>query len=152
MPTASGSIQAYSEIGKCVGLTRPVFGVRVLNNLTPFNTLPEMARVISSHLLLHNPRDPFHLLGYSFGGPLAYEVALELKRHGREVAFLGIIDQPPPWPSFGWPTRVRHFLRYIVPWAWRAARRIARSPNHRSKYSSAMTRALSGKNAFEYED
>ncbi|WP_425398165.1 amino acid adenylation domain-containing protein [Aeoliella sp.] len=38
---------------------------------------------------------PFRLLGYSFGGLLAYETAIQLQRRGHEVSFVGIIDTGP---------------------------------------------------------
>ncbi|NBM21273.1 alpha/beta fold hydrolase, partial [Streptomyces sp. GC420] len=38
------------------------------------------------------PRGPYHLLGWSFGGCLAYEVACRLHAAGDSVGYLGLID------------------------------------------------------------
>jgi phthiocerol/phenolphthiocerol synthesis type-I polyketide synthase D len=38
------------------------------------------------------PEGPYHLLGWSFGGCLAYEVARQLTQEGQGVGFLGLID------------------------------------------------------------
>jgi len=38
------------------------------------------------------PSGPYFLAGHSFGGNLAYEVAQQLWKHGREVAYLALLD------------------------------------------------------------
>jgi acyl transferase domain-containing protein/thioesterase domain-containing protein len=38
------------------------------------------------------PRGPYHLVGYSFGGLLAFEIAHQLHKVGDSVAFLGMLD------------------------------------------------------------
>jgi thioesterase domain-containing protein len=53
------------------------------------------------------PRGPYHLVGYSFGGLIALEVAHLLRETGEEVAFLGMIDTR--YDSRFWPTAI--FLR-----------------------------------------
>jgi thioesterase domain-containing protein len=44
------------------------------------------------------PPGPIFLAGYSVGGAYAYEVARLLLEDGYQVAWLGIIDCPPPNP------------------------------------------------------
>jgi thioesterase domain-containing protein len=56
------------------------------------------------------PRGPYHLVGYSFGGLIALEVARLLRESGEEVAFLGMIDTR--YDSRFWPTAI--FLRSQV--------------------------------------
>lgn len=41
------------------------------------------------------PKGPYALLGYSYGGTLALELAKGFEQAGDEVKFLGVIDQPP---------------------------------------------------------
>jgi acyl transferase domain-containing protein/thioesterase domain-containing protein len=38
------------------------------------------------------PEGPYYLLGYSFGGLMAFEIALQLHDAGEKVAFLGMLD------------------------------------------------------------
>lgn len=45
------------------------------------------------------PEGPYHLLGWSFGGLLAYEMAVRLRAAGDEVGVLTVLD------SFPAPTR-----------------------------------------------
>jgi acetoacetyl-CoA synthetase len=40
----------------------------------------------------HQPEGPYALMGYSFGGLLAYDIAVRLRRAGKAVDFLGLID------------------------------------------------------------
>ena len=42
---------------------------------------------------------PFHLVGYSFGGLVAVEVATQLLEQGEEVSFVGVVDAPDPIPA-----------------------------------------------------
>jgi acetoacetyl-CoA synthetase len=42
------------------------------------------------------PQGPYALLGYSFGGLVAYELAVQLQRSGERVALLGLFDTPHP--------------------------------------------------------
>jgi thioesterase domain-containing protein len=48
------------------------------------------------------PRGPYFLIGFSFGGWVAFEMAQQLVREGERVSFLGMIDTillKPPMPS-----------------------------------------------------
>ena len=47
-------------------------------------------------ILAHHPEGPFLLGGYSGGGIAAFEMACQLARQGREVAFVGLIDSFSP--------------------------------------------------------
>ena len=49
-------------------------------------------------------RGPYHLVGYSFGGLIALEVARLLRETGGDVAFLGMIDTR--YDSRYWPTGI----------------------------------------------
>ena len=42
------------------------------------------------------PEGPYALVGHSFGGTVAYELARELIAEGQEVSFLGMLDTPGP--------------------------------------------------------
>ena len=53
------------------------------------------------------PRGPYHMVGYSFGGLIAIEVARLLREAGEEIALLGLIDTR--YDSRHWPTGI--FLR-----------------------------------------
>ena len=50
---------------------------------------------------------PYQLIGYSFGGVIAYEMARQLLASGERVRFLGLLDAPAPGYVFPLPVRVR---------------------------------------------
>ncbi|MFL4904183.1 amino acid adenylation domain-containing protein [Streptomyces sp. MMS24-I2-30] len=62
--------------------------------LVAFNYVAEDDKVAryADLIAAHQPEGPCALLGYSLGGNLAFEVAKELERRGREVADVVIVD------------------------------------------------------------
>jgi len=72
------------------------------------------------------PKGPYYLFGWSFGGYLAYEIARLLKKQGERVAFLGVVDtRAASLPRFkeqlNWYQK-SHFVRSnaarVVDYAW----------------------------------
>lgn len=56
------------------------------------DTLEALAKVYVEQLRQQQPQGPYHLLGWSLGGLLAFYAAAQLEQAGQEVAFLGIVD------------------------------------------------------------
>jgi len=52
----------------------------------------ELARRCLAELVTAQPRGPYFLAGFCFGGALAFEVAKQLSKGGELVAFLGLLD------------------------------------------------------------
>lgn len=52
---------------------------------------------------------PYHLAGFSFGGVIALEIAIQLQAEHQEVAWLGLVDTLRPKRN---PQGVRRYLRY----------------------------------------
>jgi len=64
----------------------------------------------------HQPRGPYRLAGYSFGGVVAYELAVQLRRAGEQVGFLGLFDTENPakaWRRYPLPERAATFWRSL---------------------------------------
>src|SRR5205823_2237094 len=130
--TASGSTNAYDELARISKV--PLFGLRVIKrnaagDLVPFQNLTEFALCIANALDGYQPNGPIFLLGYSFGGPLAVEVANQLERRGRVVPIVYVIDTPPAWINLDLKRQIWHFSKYVLPWSVRAAVRIATGKN-----------------------
>jgi len=74
---------------------RPIIGVQACgldpDRIQPAST-PVMAADYVDLIRASQPEGPYSLLGYSFGGVLAFEVAMRLTRMGETVEFLGLID------------------------------------------------------------
>ena len=79
-------------------LDRPVYAVGLTDPNPPWNdnaTLQEIARYFADALRDAERTDPPHILGYSFGGMLAYEVARQLQEANFAVGLLLIVDTGP---------------------------------------------------------
>jgi thioesterase domain-containing protein len=62
----------------------------------PHSTVPAAARAYLDALEKSYPEGPVHLLGHSFGGWVALEMALQLRTAGRAVTSLTVIDSEVP--------------------------------------------------------
>jgi amino acid adenylation domain-containing protein len=91
---AGPEVYGYVNLVRHLGDGQPVFGVRDTGDLG--RPLARIAREHVGHLRRVQPEGPYHLMGWSFGGVVAYEMAAELERQGQAVAFLGLLDTAAP--------------------------------------------------------
>jgi oxalate---CoA ligase len=85
-------------LGRELGTSQPVYGLQPPGMDWPaagIRALPEMAAHYLERIREIRPHGPYRLLGSSFGGLLAFEMAVQLERAGEEVDFLGMIDTKP---------------------------------------------------------
>lgn len=80
----------------------PVYGLQSRGVRRP-EPLPadmhEMARDFADQIRMTQPAGPYHLLGWSLGGNLAYAIAEELERRGHEIGLLAVLDASPVIPD-----------------------------------------------------
>jgi len=55
-------------------------------------SMAEMARDYADQIRMTQPSGPYHLLGWSLGGNVAFAIAEELERRGEQVGLLVILD------------------------------------------------------------
>lgn len=68
----------------------------------PAGTLAEVVAEHTARIRETQPHGPYHLLGYSMGGLVAYEVAVGLQAAGEQVALLALLDAfPGAWTAQG---------------------------------------------------
>jgi len=94
----NGGILVYVNLAKYFVNERPFYALRPRGfdeGETCFETFEEMERAYVEAICKYQPRGPYAILGYSFGGPIAFEIAKALRAGGEKVAFLGCIDGPP---------------------------------------------------------
>lgn len=120
-------IQLYAELARHLAPNIPVHGVylpweeAVLEATIDASTLTveRMAASYVETIREHRPSGPYLILGISFGGVLAYEVARQLSSAGQEVRWLALLDCLRPGGS-------------IVPWyrkpLWVLKRLVLRKP------------------------
>ncbi len=59
---------------------------------SPLNRVEQMADYFIPHIRGQQPDGPYHLIGYSFGGLIAYEIARRLTEQGQTVGLLILLD------------------------------------------------------------
>ncbi len=88
----------YRAVLPYVGEQHPVYGLqpRGLRRPEPLPaSMAEMARDYVDQIRLTQPEGPYHLLGWSLGGNIAFAIAEEFERRGHQVGLLAIMDAAP---------------------------------------------------------
>jgi thioesterase domain-containing protein len=78
------------------------------------------------------------LIGHSFAGFLAIELAQQLVSHGKQVPLVAMIVARGPSSSFTGLFRVNNFVRNVGPWAFRVATRAVADSHYRSMYRDKL--------------
>ena len=94
-----GWMDHYLKILPAVDNSRPVFGIRG-RGLEPGEELPRTVEATAKEQVdavrTVQKTGPYHLMGFSNGGIIAYELACQLQELGEMTVFLGIIDVSAP--------------------------------------------------------
>nr|WP_230419929.1 non-ribosomal peptide synthetase [Catenulispora pinistramenti] len=94
----SGIGWKYANILRYIDRDRPVYSLQA-RGIASDERLPldadEMVQDYLAEVRLVQPKGPYHLLGWSFGGSVAQKIAIELQRAGDEVALLAVLDTYP---------------------------------------------------------
>ncbi len=94
-PGMYGDVMEVRSLSNKIHSDRPLYGVRA-RGLAPgestHSSVKRMADDYLEHLRRLQPSGPYTLIGYSFGGLVAYEMACRLREAHQEVEFLGLID------------------------------------------------------------
>ncbi|TAK60284.1 non-ribosomal peptide synthetase [Methylobacter sp.] len=94
-----GHVICYNELAKALPDDQPVYGLRapgMESDQSIMTQLPEMAAYYLKFIKTIQKQGGYRLLGYSFGGLLAYEVARQLEAMGDTVDFVGLLDTAHP--------------------------------------------------------
>ncbi len=95
---AGGLSWMYSGLVTRVDPDRPIYGLQARGIGDPDRApadIDEMARDYAARIREVQPRGPYHLLGWSFGGNVVQTVATRLRDRGEEVALLAVLDSYP---------------------------------------------------------
>jgi pimeloyl-ACP methyl ester carboxylesterase len=98
-------ISLYRELADALAPGLRVCAVFVTEELAMFGgtgggeaapDIPRLARAYLDAIRRRQPQGPYRLLGFSFGGVVAFEVAQQLRSQGEEVELLAILDSDVP--------------------------------------------------------
>ena len=121
---AGGGVIGYSKLANWLGPDQPLYGIQAKgfnDDQEPHRQIEDMARAYLTAIKTIQPHGPYCLLGYSFGGIVAYELACQLKEQGEYVALLAILDAYALSRSWAlkqlWrPKNLIKFILNIPPW------------------------------------
>jgi thioesterase domain-containing protein len=94
----------YVGLARHLGPAQPVYGIRDVGD----DLARPIAEIAAEHVAALRevqPHGPYYLAGWSFGGFVAYEMALQLESRGETVAFVGLIDTMSTDLAQEWPWR-----------------------------------------------
>lgn len=92
---AGGNVLLYRDLAKRLGPDQPVYGLQAegLNGGGDFLTdFRQIAERYVAEVQSFQPDGPYYLGGYCLGGALAYEMAQQLRRDGREVRLIAMLE------------------------------------------------------------
>ncbi len=97
-----GWMDHYTRVSPYIDRNRPIFGIRA-RGLEPTEVMPltveETVREQVDAIKSVQKDGPYHIMGFSNGGTIAYELACQIAEKGDRVAFLGLIDVSAPAPE-----------------------------------------------------
>jgi len=99
IPGAGASVSSFLELTAALKQARPVYGLepRGLDGmLLPHSTVEAAVETYLQAVLGTNVQTPIHLLGHSFGGWKALELAARLQKAGHSIASLTLLDTDVP--------------------------------------------------------
>ena len=99
LPGRGGTAFSYRSLAALLNDDRPVFGLQYPGlepDEDPIDNVEELAGELTQRIRRAYPDGPVLLLGYSFGGLLAYEIAQQLQSQGTQIPYLGMLDTMTP--------------------------------------------------------
>jgi acetoacetyl-CoA synthetase len=93
-----GGRASFSKLAKCIRTRHPIYGIQargVDGMEEPLESVEDMAKFYLNAFYKLEPQGSCILIGYSFGGLVALEMAQRLSESGKHVALLVLVDTYP---------------------------------------------------------
>ncbi|MET9452946.1 amino acid adenylation domain-containing protein [Streptomyces cinerochromogenes] len=93
-----GLALSYLPLARYIGAEHPLYGLQspaVVAGAPLPDSIEENAAAYVELIRRVRPEGPYHLFGWSYGGLLAYEIAVQLRAAGQEVGLLANLDAYP---------------------------------------------------------
>jgi arthrofactin-type cyclic lipopeptide synthetase C len=100
IPGAGASVTAFNGLVQSLDPALPVYGLQprgFCTKLAPHADVESAARAYVRAVRAIDPAGPYRLLGHSFGGWVAYEMAMQLQAEGSQVELLVALDTQSPF-------------------------------------------------------
>lgn len=96
---AGGIVHCYIEMARCLGKDQPFYAFQhpgIDGKSGAYTTYAKMAELYVDAMMEVQPKGPYYIGGWSFGGTVAFEMARQVRLRGEEVAMLALFDSPGP--------------------------------------------------------
>jgi amino acid adenylation domain-containing protein len=108
---AGGHVFTFHKFSRLLGPDFPAYGLKAVGvdgSESPLDRVEEIAGRYLEEILKVRPNGPYVLSGYSVGGLMAFELALQMQKRGLEVAKVIAFDtHAPGYPNrLSWPVRM----------------------------------------------
>ncbi|OED41993.1 hypothetical protein AB832_03120 [Flavobacteriaceae bacterium (ex Bugula neritina AB1)] len=83
-----GNVSSYEFLVGNLEVPNPVYGIQsqgIFTDQKPLATVEEMASLYIEAIKSVQQEGPYFILGWSFGGLIAYEIASKLRQRGEEI-------------------------------------------------------------------
>jgi acyl carrier protein len=107
-----GHVLLFYNLARQLGPDQPFYGIQAVGldgREPPYTRFEDMARHYIDEMRSVQPKGPYFIGGYCLGGPVAYEMARQLREQGDSVALLVMLDAFCP----GYPKLVRFMPRPV---------------------------------------
>jgi len=98
-----GDVLCYADLAHYLGDTQPFWALQSLEiqgECEPLTKIEDMAATYIKALQTIQPQGCYQLAGWSMGGAIAFEMAVQLVASGEKVSLLALIDSYAPIPQF----------------------------------------------------
>lgn len=117
-----GETLSFAPLARLLGTDQPFYGLqaRQAGSVQRPASLEALAAEYLDEVRVCQPRGPYYLGGFSFGGTVAFEMARQLQAQGEEIGLLAVLDQrsnPGRAAAFR-PAFLPEFLKNIPFWFW----------------------------------
>ena len=99
LPGAGGHSLVFSTLASRLDLDRPIYGLELQGldgKKEPHSNMQEIAGYFTNLVQTVQKQGPYYLAGYSLGGQIAFEMALQLTERGQRVGMLAMISAAAP--------------------------------------------------------
>jgi surfactin family lipopeptide synthetase A len=113
---ADGEVIVFRRLALELGLDQPLWGLQPFRLLGPRPTVRQLAAAYIDELRLMGESQPSYLVGYSFGGLVAVEIARQLQIDGITPPIVALIDTSYPLGCLANESWAHRISRYRYNW------------------------------------
>jgi amino acid adenylation domain-containing protein len=106
VPGVGGNVLSLQPLSKALGAKQPFYGLQAVGldgKTPPFGSVEQTAQANIAALKTVQPGGPYRLIGHSYGGVVAYEMARILLEQGEGISSLILLDSIAPSVMQGEP-------------------------------------------------